>query len=392
MNYSFNTYLPDVSSSEIRRFFELAQQSDDAINFGVGEPDFDPHPLIREAAHHAIDAGYSHYSPNMGFPDLREAIAVKLREENGIPVVMENIMVTHGAAQALFTALFALLNKGDEVIIFEPAFSLYAAATEFCGGRAVAVPLDQNNGFHIDFTVLEKAFSDRTKGIIINTPHNPTGVVFTREELERLSLLAKRFDIWIISDEIYEKIIYDDHIHHSIASFPGMFERTITVNGFSKAFSITGWRLGYMGAPEIMLEQILKIQQNSVACANTIAQRAGLAALQNAGTICEESLTRYTALRDLFCGIIHIIPGIRCFKPQGTFYAVIETSGTGLGGSELALYLLNQFGIVVVPQTAFGKTCSNFIRFSFCIPEAKIREGLERFKNGIRALTEGRKK
>jgi aminotransferase len=263
MEYRFNERLSQVCPSEIRKFFELAQGKKDVINFGVGEPSFPTPQVICDAAKRALDEGYTHYSSNLGFMDLREAVAGKLSRENQIPVSSDHVMITLGAAQALFIALFALLNQGDEVIILEPAFNVYASVVRFCGGNPVAVSLDEASGFHVDFDRLQRAVTERTRGIVVNSPHNPTGCVFREQEIHGIAELASRRDLWVISDEVYEKIVYDENRHISIASLPGMSERTITVNSFSKAFAMTGWRIGYLAAPTPVVEQLLKVHQNS---------------------------------------------------------------------------------------------------------------------------------
>lgn len=383
MEYRFNHRLSQVRPSEIRKFFELAQGKKDVINFGVGEPSFPTPRVICDAAKRALDEGYTHYSSNLGFMDLREAVAGKLARENRIPVSPDQIMITLGAAQALFIAFFALLNEGDEVIVLEPAFNVYASVVRFCGGNPIGVSLDEASGFHVDFDRLRRAVTERTRGIVVNSPHNPTGCVLREQEIHDIAALAMRHDLWVISDEVYEKIVYDGNRHISIASLPGMSERTITVNSFSKAFAMTGWRIGYLAAPTPIIEQLLKVHQNSVACANTIAQRAALAALEHSATIGEEMRAIYTRLRDAFLLGVRKIPTAVFQKPEGTFYAVVRTESTGRDSAALAAHLLESEGIVVVPGTGFGSSFVNFIRFSYCIPEDRIREGLARFSRGL---------
>jgi len=389
MAIRFNENLARVTPSEIRKFFELAQARKDVINFGVGEPGFPTPEVICAAAKRALEEGYTHYSSNLGFADLREAVAGKLVRENGLPIGADNVMVTLGGAQALFVTLFALLNAGDEMLILEPAFNVYASVATFCGARPVGVPLDAASGYHVDFDRLRRAITPNTRGIVINTPHNPTGCVLTERELEGIAELALRHDLWVVSDEVYETIVYDRHRHVSIASLPGMIERTVTVNSFSKAYAMTGWRIGYLAAPGPILSELLKVHQNSVACANTIAQRAALAALENAAPIRAQMRAAYEKLRDTFVAGMRGVPGVSCRKPEGTFYAVVRTARPDTDYAALATHLLQTEGVVVVPGTGFGTSVVDFLRFSFCIPEDRIREGLARLARGMRASDAG---
>jgi aspartate/methionine/tyrosine aminotransferase len=381
-----NRRLPRAPASRTRELFELAQARKDVINFGIGEPAFATPQVICDAAKSAIDEGYTHYSSNLGFSELREAIAAKLRRENAIPARMENVMVTVGAAQALFLAIFTLINEGDGVVVFEPAFSLYASLIELCGGRPIAVPLDESAGYHVDLDRLSTALRPGAKGMIVNSPHNPTGMVMRGQEIGALAELAQRHDLWVISDEVYEKIVYDGRRHLSMASVPGLAERTVTVNSFSKSFAMTGWRIGYLAAPAQLLEQMLKLHQNTVACANTIAQRAALAALRHSDELTAEMLQRYTALRKLFLQGIGSITGVSCTEPEGTFYAVLATAGLGTGSAELATRLLERHGVVVVPAESFGTGSLDFVRLSYCLPEQQLRRGLVRLASGFSDL------
>lgn len=379
----FNASLSRISLSEIQKFFELAQKTANVISFGIGEPDFDTPQVIKTAACTAMEQGYTHYTPNMGYPDLRQAIADKMRQENDVDVGAENVMVTVGACQAVHSCLNAILNPGDEVVVFEPAFSVYSAVTLMAGADSVPCRLRQENGFHVDVEDLQNAITPATKAIILNTPHNPTGVVFTEEDLKCVAECADKHGLWVIADEIYDGIIYDGGKHISFASLPGMAERTITIGGFSKRFAMTGWRLGYVVAHEELLAQAVKVHQNCVACATSISQKAGVAALTSAQIDATRMVDEYAERRDLLYSGLKRIPGLVPVKPEGTFFMFVEVSGTGLSGMHLSTALLQKGSVVVVPGIGFGTGFDDYVRFSFALSKTKISEGLERIRKVI---------
>ncbi len=276
-----NQNLKKIKPSGIRKLFDLAQNRKDIISFGIGEPDFITPDHVREAAKQAIEEGYTHYTPNAGFADLREALSQKLNDFNHIPVKSEEVLVTSGGTQALFSAFYVLLNPGDELIVPDPGFLVYGSQVILAGGNPVFLPIREANHFQIDPNELEKMITPKTKAILLNSPSNPTGMVINRDILEKVSEIAKEHNLFIISDELYEDILFDGRKHLSIASLPEMKERTISIFGFSKSYAMTGWRIAYVTCPEFLVKEMIKIQQNTAVCPNSVTQRAVLYGLQN---------------------------------------------------------------------------------------------------------------
>jgi aspartate aminotransferase len=355
---------------------ELARSGVDVISFSLGEPDFPTPQHICDAAKKALDAGETHYTPSAGIPELREAIAEKLQRENNIPVETSNIIVTPGAKQAIFEAVFTVLNEGDEAILFDPAWVSYDACVRLASGRSVWVPTNPEKGFKPEN--LSEYLTSKTKLIIVNTPCNPTGAVYDGETLREIAELAVDHDMLVLSDEVYEKIIYNKE-HESLANFPDMQERTITVNGFSKAYAMTGWRLGYLAAPKELEKQILKVHSHSVSQATSFVQHAGIAALQGDQSCIAEMTAEFKARRDLLInGLNHL--GLTTPLPEGAFYAFANVSEYG-SGEEVAEHLLKEAHVAVTPGGAFGKTGENHIRISYATSQERIKEALERMEH-----------
>jgi aminotransferase len=291
-----------IPFSGIRKIFqaatELERQGKKVIHLEIGRPDFDTPQHIKEAAKQAIDEGFVHYTSNYGTPDLREAIAEKLLRENGIHVDPENeIIVTVGANEAILLAMLALLDPGDEVIIPDPIWLHYFYCAQLAEARPVHLPIRQENKFQIDPSDLHKALSPRTKMIIVNSPHNPTGAILDEETLKAIATIAIERDLLVISDEIYEKIIYDGAIHHSMASLPDMADRTLTVNGFSKAYSMTGWRLGYVAGRKTLIDSLIRVHQYSATCATSFAQKGAVAAYRGSQTCVRDMVSEFDRRR-----------------------------------------------------------------------------------------------
>lgn len=382
----FNVNLKKIRPSGIRKLFDLAQGQKNLVSFGIGEPDFVTPAHIREAAKKALDDGYTRYTPNLGFPELRKALADKLNQKNKISVTPEEVVVTSGGTEALFFSIYILINPDDEIIIPDPGFVVYEPQVYFAGGKPVYLPLQGENNFHPDLEQLKNYITPKTKAILLNSPSNPTGAAFTEEELLAIAKIAKEKDLFIISDELYEDIIYDGRKHISIASLPGMKERTISIFGFSKSYAMTGWRLAYLAAPADLVKEITKLLQNTSVCANSIAQRAGLTAIQGPQDCVKEMFLAYSERRNVLVKGLNEIRGLNCYAPEGTFYAFVNIKETGITSKELSMYLLKKCKVVTVPGTAFGKQGEGYLRLSFATSLEDIKEGIRRIKKGIEKI------
>jgi len=382
----FNVNLKKIKPSGIRKLFDLAQRKKGLVSFGIGEPDFVTPAHIREAAKRALDEGYTHYTPNLGFPEFREALANKLKQKNKISVTPDEVVVTSGGTEALFFAFYILINPGDEIVIPDPGFVTYESQVYFAGGTPVHFPLWGENNFHPDLEELKNYITPKTKAILLNSPSNPTGATFDKDELLAIAQLAQEKDIFVISDELYEDIVYDGREHISIASLPGMKERTISIFGFSKSYAMTGWRLAYLTAPLNLVKEIAKLLQNTAVCANSIAQRAGLSAIQGSQDCVKEMFAAYNERRNVLTEGLNEIQGLSCYAPEGTFYAFVNIKETGMTCEELSMYLLEECKVVTVPGTAFGKQGEGYIRLSFATSLDMVKEGVARIKKGIEKI------
>ena len=378
-----NANLKKIKPSGIRKLFDLAQGKKDLVSFGIGEPDFITPAHIRDAAKKAIDEGYTRYAPNLGFPEFREALAVKLNQKNNILAIPEEVVVTSGGTEALFFAFYALVNPGDEIIIPDPGFVTYESQVYLAGGIPIYFPLRGENDFHPDLRELKNCLTSKTKAILLNSPSNPTGAAFYEDELLALAQLAQEKNLMVISDELYEDIVYDGRKHTSIASLPGMKKRTISIFSFSKSYAMTGWRLAYFVAEANLAKEIAKLLQNTAVCANSVAQRAGLAAIQSSQDCVKEMFTAYNERRNVLIEGINKIKALSCHAPEGTFYAFVNIEETGMTAEELSMYLLEEYKVVTVPGTAFGQQGEGYIRLSFATSLEDIEEGIKRIKKGI---------
>ncbi|MEP7158871.1 MAG: pyridoxal phosphate-dependent aminotransferase, partial [Chloroflexota bacterium] len=329
-------------------------QGHDVIHLEVGEPDFDTPVNIRDAAKKALDDGFTHYPPPLGLPVLREAIAKDSTARRGFQVEPANVVVTPGAKPVMFYALLALIDAGDEVIYPDPGFPIYESMTRYAGGTPVPLRLDEDKDFRFDPDELRSLVTPRTKLIIFNSPHNPTGGVLTRSDLEAIADVARENDIVVMADEIYGRLVYDVE-QHSIAALPGMAERTIVLDGFSKSYAMTGWRLGYAIVPPNLVDAYSKLIINSVSGTSSFEQVAAAEALNGPQDSVDQMAAEFRARRDLVVEGLNKIPGVRCRMPSGAFYAFPNISGTGLTGTELADKLLYEGGVCVLSGTAFGK-------------------------------------
>ncbi len=382
----FNYNLKKIKPSGIRKLFNLAQGKKGLVSFGIGEPDFITPTHIREAAKKALDEGYTRYTPNLGFPEFREALAVKLNQKNKISVTPEEVVVTSGGTEALFFAFYTLINPGDEIIIPDPGFVSYESQIYFAGGTPIHFPLRGENNFHPNLKELKNCITPKTKAILLNSPSNPTGATFDRDELFAIAQLAQEKDLFVISDELYEDIVYNGKKHISIASLPGMKEKTISIFGFSKSYAMTGWRLAYLAAPLNLVKEIAKLLQSTAVCANSVAQKAGQAAIQGSQDCVKEMFTAYNERRDVLAKGLNEIQGLSCYAPEGTFYAFVNIKETGMTSEELSMYLLEECKVVTVPGTAFGRQGEGYIRLSFATSLDMVKEGIARIKKGIEKI------
>jgi aspartate/methionine/tyrosine aminotransferase len=366
------------------RALEAAGRS--VIHLQVGEPDFDTPANVREAAKRALDAGKTHYAPFPGIPELRAAIAADATARKGFAVAPDRVFVTVGGKGVMFYAILALVEPGDEVIVPDPGYPIYESVTRLVGGTPVPIPIRQEHEFRLDPDELAALVTDRTKMIVINSPANPTGGVLTRGDLERIAALAIERDIVILSDEIYSRILYDGAEHVSIAALPGMAERTIVLDGFSKTYAMTGWRLGYAIVPEWLATGFGKLIINSISGATTFAQYGAVEALTGPQDAVDAMVAEFRARRDLIVDGLNAIPGVRCLRPHGAFYVFPDIAATGLTGAELAERLLLEVGVSVLAGTAFGGLDTQHIRLSYANSRENIRAALERMRTVIEPL------
>lgn len=362
----------------------LEAQGRSIVHLGIGEPDFDTPAHIRAAADRALAEGWTHYGPAAGLPELRAAIARVWREQRGIPCAPEHVIVTPGAKPILFFTMLATLEPGDEVLIPSPAFPTYASVASFLDARVVPVPLDASHGFDLDLAAVRERINSRTRMIVLNSPHNPTGGVLSAATLHALAGLVEKHDLLVLSDEIYSRMVYDGDAP-SIAALPGMAERTAVVDGFSKTWAMTGWRLGFGILPEPLAKHVATLMNNSNSCTASFVQRAGLAALDGPQGDVEAMLREFHARRDLLVAGLAAIPGVRCDRPAGAFYVFPEFRAAGLTSVELADRLLEEAGVVTLPGTGFGPEGEGYLRLSYADSQANLREALTRIERFMAA-------
>lgn len=381
-----NPAVTEIKPSGIRKFFDIAATMDGVISLGVGEPDFQTPWHIRKAGISSLERGRTKYSANRGTMELRREISAYLKRRYGLEYKSESeILVTVGGSEAIDGAIRAIVSPGDEVIIPQPSYVCYEPITALAGGVPVIIETKAENDFKVTAEELKKAITPKTKALILPYPCNPTGAVMEREDLERIAEVLKDTDIIVISDEIYSELTYCESPHVSPASVPNMWERTITVNGFSKAYSMTGWRLGYACGPEEIMKQITKIHQYAIMCAPTTSQYAAVEALRNGDEEIEKMRNEYDRRRRL---IVHGFNklGLTCREPKGAFYAFPCIESTGLSSDEFCEKLLQSKKVAVVPGTAFGKGGEGFIRASYCYSAEHILKALERIEEFINEL------
>lgn len=376
----------EVEWSGIRIIFALADEIRDVVNLGIGQPDFDTPEFIRDAAKLALDEGYTRYPPAKGFVDLRQAIAAKLKRENNIIAdPASDIYVAVGAMQVIFNTCLHLLNKGDEVIVVDPGYDYYSQIRLF-GGVPVTVPAHESNRFKVDPADIEAAITNKTKMMIINTPSNPTGAIFGEEILREIARMALEHDLIVLSDEPYEHILFDGHRHISIGSFEGMAERTISAYTLSKSYAMTGWRVGYTVAPPEIVDEMEKLMEHMVSGVTAVAQRAALSAIEAPRDCVREMVATYDKRRRIVYEGLNAVDGIKCLKPESTFYAFPNIKSLGLSSWDLAKYLLKEHKVAVVPGSIFGKAGEGYVRLSFAASIEQLQEGIARIERGVKAL------
>ncbi len=357
----------------------LEAQGKEVIHLEIGEPDFDTPDNIREAAVKAIWDGYTHYGPAQGLPELREAIARVVGKEKGIEVSPDEVVVTPGAKPIMFFAMLALVDEGDEVIYPNPGFPIYESVIEFLGAKAVSLKLEEEREFRFDAQELLKLVTPKTKMIIINSPQNPTGGVLSLKDLEAIAEVARKHNIWVLSDEVYSKILYEGQ-HVSIASLPGMREHTIVLDGYSKTYAMTGWRLGFGIMPKELAAALTQLQINATSCTCSFTQVAGIEGITGDQSAAQKMVEEFRRRRDVIVEGLNNIPGIKCLNPKGAFYVFPNIQGTGLNSSELSDLLLNEAGVAVLPGTAFGKFGEGYLRLSYANSVENIRKALDRIE------------
>jgi aspartate aminotransferase len=358
----------------------LEAQGRSVVHLEIGEPDFPTPAHIIEAAKKALDEGWTHYGPTQGMPDLREAIADTVSRTRGIDVGPQHVSVVPGGKPILFFPMLALLEPGDEVIYPNPGFPIYESMIRFLEATPVAMPLEESRGFCFDLDLFRDRLSDRTKLVILNSPQNPTGGVIPREDLKAIADLVRERDLIVLSDEIYSRIYYDREPPVSIASFPGMLEKAIILDGFSKTYAMTGWRMGYGVMPTWLVEAVTKLMVNSNSCTASFTQRAGVAALKGPQDCVDRMVAEFRRRRDAICQGLNEIPGFRCAVPGGAFYAFANVTGTGIGSKELADLLLTEYGVSCLTGGCFGEYGEGYVRFSYANSMENLHEAVSRIK------------
>ena len=377
-----------VGPSGIRKINEKTLEMERAgkkiYHFEVGRPDFDTPKIIKDATIKSIENGDVFYTSNYGIMPLREAVAEKLRNENNLDYTAKEVLITAGASESIYDSYSLILEEDDEILLPNPCWPNYVNAAHIMGAVPVRYSLAEENDFQIDFDELEGLVTEKTKAIVIINPSNPIGSMFTLETLEKLADFAKKKDILVISDEIYEKIIYGNKKHISIASLDGMKERTITINGFSKTYSMTGFRLAYVAAPEEFIRVLNIIHQHNTSCATSFVQHGGITALKEGGDASEEMVKEYKRRRDYIVEKVNSTEGLSLNAPDGAFYAFINIKGLGVSPEEFCNYLLDEECVAIVPGTVFGSAGEGFVRFSYASSYEDIVEGLNRMEKACK--------
>ena len=373
----------DISPSGIRKFFDILASLDGVISLGVGEPDFVTPWHIREAGIYSLEKGYTSYTSNYGMLELRVELAHYLKRRYGLDYdPQKELLITVGVSEGLDLAMRAILDPGDEIIVPEPSYVSYTACAALAAGLPIPVPTTIENDFKVKAADIEKRITPKTKAILLGYPNNPTGAVMDRERLTKVAEVARRHDLLVISDEVYDRLVYGVE-HTCFASLPGMKERTILLSGFSKAYAMTGWRIGYAAAREEIIEALMKIHQYTMMCAPTMGQMAALEALREGEDQVGEMVAEYDQRRRVMVQGLNDI-GLTCFEPKGAFYCFPSTKSTGLSSDEFAERLLIEDHVAVVPGDAFGQSGEGYVRCCYATSMAEIEEALERMRRFVK--------
>ena len=379
-----------LQPSGIRKFFDIVTEMEDVISLGVGEPDFDTPWHIRDEGIYSLEKGRTFYTSNSGLKELRMEIAAYLQRTQGLEYhYMSQIFVTVGGSEAIDLAMRAMINPGDEVLIPQPSYVSYEPCVVMADGKPVILELKEENRFRLTPEELEAAITPKTKILVMPFPNNPTGAIMEREDLEKLVPVIQKHDLFVVSDEIYAELTYGGKQHVSIASLPGMQERTILINGFSKAYAMTGWRLGYACGPKDVIRQMVKIHQYCIMCAPTTSQYAAVEALRNGDEDVRRMREAYDERRRF---VLHTLRemGLFCFEPEGAFYVFPCIREFGMTSDEFATNLLKEEKVAIVPGTAFGTCGEGYLRISYAYSIESLKKALKRLENYVRKLREKR--
>ena len=373
----------EIPPSGIRKFFDLVSEVDDVISLGVGEPDHVTPWHVREAAYYSLEKGHTMYTSNYGLLSLREEISDYLSSSFNLDYNPEDqVLVTVGVSEAVDLALRTLLEEGDELLLPEPSYVSYRPAGQLAGAEIVRVPTCQEDSFKLDPAQLREAITPNSKVLILCYPNNPTGAVMTEDELKEIAAIVEENDLFVIADEIYAELTYYDDDYTSFATLDGMKERTIVLNGFSKAYAMTGWRIGYAAAPEPIISAMMKIHQYTMLCAPIVSQNAALEALRNGNEEKDKMVKSYNQRRKVIVKGLNEI-GLDCFEPEGAFYAFPSIKSTGLSSEEFSQQLLEEEGVVVIPGSVFGESGEGFVRCSYASSLENIYEALDRIERFV---------
>jgi len=380
-----------IPFSGIRKVFEEVvrreKKGDSIIHLEIGRPDFDTPPNIKEKAKWALDKGFVHYTSNYGLPELRDAISQKLKSDNGLDYHPDNeIIVTIGANEAVFIAMMALLNPGDEVLVPSPCWTHYYQCARLSGAVPIPVPLKKENNYLPVVEDCEQHLSSKTRMMVVNSPNNPTGTVYGKDCLEQLAEFVNQHDLLVLSDEIYEKLIYGTARHISFAAIADMYERTVTINGLSKIYSMTGWRLGYTAAPRQLSDAMVRVHQYTSVCATTFAQYGGVEALNGPQDSVEGMVQEFNRRRMMVCERLKSMSGIHLVEPRGAFYVLPYIGELGISPEAFATYLLDKAKIAVVPGEAFGDFTEGTIRISYANSYENLVKAMDRMETAIASL------
>ncbi len=359
---------------------ELEATGRSIVHLEIGEPDFDTPAHIVEAAKRALDDGWTHYGPAQGLPELREVIAGYISRTRGIDVGSQHVCVVPGGKPIIFFTMVALLEPGDEVIYPNPGFPIYESMIRFLGATPVPIPLLEDRGFSFDLDRLRDSLTDRTKLLILNSPQNPTGGLIPQKDIRAVAEMIRDRDLMVLSDEIYSRLYYTEEPPFSIASVPGMLEKTIILDGFSKTYAMTGWRIGYGVMPEWLIDAVNKLMVNSNSCTASFTQRAAIAALTGSQIEVEKMLCEFRRRRAAFCRALNEVPGFRCALPGGAFYAFANVQATGMSSNDLADLLLEEAGVACLSGSSFGEYGEGFVRFSYANSIENLMEAARRIK------------